>query len=113
MTFQSKIDPSLAERMDREPAGTWPVMIEMRDQPEAPATIDRSAEMEALSRQTEASRTRIIEQLRRLGVSEDTIETFTIVNALAGTLRSNQIRAMAQRDDVKFIRYNGQADVEL
>jgi hypothetical protein len=69
--------------------------------------------MEELSRQAEASREAIIEQLHQLGVAEDTIETFTIVNAVAATLTSDQVQAMAARDDVKFIRYNGQADVAL
>src|SRR5688572_19963326 len=113
MTFHSKIDPSLADQMERETAAKLPVMIEMHDQTEAPMTIDRNAEMEDLSRQAEASRKGIIEQLHQLGVPEDTIETFTIVNALAATLTSDQVRAMAHRDDVKFIRYNGQANVAL
>jgi hypothetical protein len=113
MTFQSKIDASLAELMDKELTRPLPVLIEMREQPEAPRALDRNAEMEELSRQAEGSREGIVEQLRQLGVREDTIETFTIVNALAATLTPGQIHTMAQRDDVTFIRYNGQADVAL
>jgi len=113
MTFQSKIDASLAERMIREPAQKLPVLIEMIEQPEAPRTLDRNAELEDLSNLAEASREGVLERLRQLGVAEDTIETFTIVNALATTLTPDQVRAMAERDDVSFIRYNGQADAAL
>ena len=113
MTYQNKIEASLAERMARTPGKTLPVLIEMREQPEAPPTLDRQAELEALSNQAQASREGVLEHLHQLGIRCEQIETFSIVNAIATSLLSDQIRAMAQRSDVKFIRYNGQANVAL
>ena len=40
MTFHSKIDPPLADQMERETAAKLPVMIEMHEQPEAPMTTE-------------------------------------------------------------------------
>ena len=113
MTFENKIDASLAERMAKEPGKALPVLIEMRDQPEAPQTLDRRAELEALSNQTRLAREGALEHLHQLGIRCEQIETFSLVNAIAVSLSSEQVRAMAQRSDVKIIRYNGQANVAL
>ena len=113
MKFQSKIDAALTELMDKEPTKALPVLIEMSEQPEAPQTIDRNTEMEELALQSEASRKGVIEQLHQIGLPEDAIETFSIVNALAVALSADQIRTVAARDDVSFIRYNGQDNVAL
>ena len=99
--------------MARKETVPLPVLIEMREQLKAPQTLDRKAEIEELSRQAEASRKGVIEQLHQLGIPEDAIETFSIVNALAVALSADQIRMVAARDDVSSIRYNGQANVAL
>ena len=113
MTFETKIDAPLAERMLSGSQEALPVLIEMSDQPEAPQTLDRGADIDSLIHQTEASQGGIRSHLHDLGVSDDAIEAFSIVNALATTLTPDQIRALAARDDVRFIRYNGQANVAL
>lgn len=113
MTSETKIDPQLAEWMQRQPAEPIPVLIEMADQPAPERSIDRAAEMRDLDNRSAETQADVREDLRRQGIDDAEIETFALVNALAVRLLPDQIRRMAERKDVRFLRYNGQAHVAL
>lgn len=113
MTAETKIDPQLLQRMAAGDSSFLPVLIEMTDQPESPPTLDRRAELDRLGERSDASRTSVQDHLRQLGVAAEDIETFAIVNALAVRLPPDLIGIVAERQDVRFIRYNGQSNVAI
>jgi hypothetical protein len=69
--------------------------------------------MDTLADQAEHVTGGVIALLHEMGVPDDGIEWFFIVNAVAVELTPSQIKDIAARPDVKLVRYNGQADVPL
>jgi hypothetical protein len=90
-----------------------PVLIELADQPAPAPTIERQAEADALAASMQASRSGLMDQLTAFGLPLEQIRTFSLVNAVSTALTPDQIRTVAERDDVRFIRYEGEKFVAL
>lgn len=86
-------------RLDQE---AFDVTIEVAEPLDVPKGLPRDKALEQLERQAERSQAGVVGVLRSLGVTA--FERLPLSNSIAVTLTLEQIRRIAQRDDVGQIR---------
>ena len=100
------IDPNLAEEIRRVQAAGGqhrriPVLIELSEPAEAPPG-GRLDDLERRARERQAG---VVEQLSRLGLGAS-VRQSTLANAVSVQLTPEEIAQIAERDDVRMIRFD-------
>ena len=99
------IDPNLAEEIRRvqaagDPRRRNPVLVELGQPAEAPP----GGQMGDLERQARESQAGVVEHLSRLGASG--VRQSVLANAVGVELTPAEIAEIAQREDVRMIRFD-------
>jgi hypothetical protein len=102
-----KIDPALAEELDRLAANSLadrpvPVIIEHVESASVTGEGDPSTQMSELERRVSEHQSGILGQLRDLGVG-GTPRQLTLANAVTAELTHSQVEEISTRPDVKRI----------
>lgn len=110
-----KIEPRLEEEIQRveaaaEPDRKIPVTIEHIKEVQARPGEDRGAQLDELEREVRDLQRGIVMRLSDLGIVGG-IHQATLSNSLSVSLTPAQIREIAARDDVNFIRLGREEQV--